>query len=204
MERERIVMFGGVIAVVGLAAALILQPPAKARGTADDAAGAGADAAPDGGLAFALDLTGGDAGDSLDLGSSLPSAGTDTRDRTADGGIGSRMADGTLVPPLPEKAPRTVHFGVVLVSYSGAQGAPATARGKEAAIELVQKLAAEAKTDFHLAVSHGDAGSSDDVGRVPRGVLELAPEYALFTLPAGGVSDPVETPRGFWIVKRLD
>ena len=199
MEQQRLVMFGGVAAVVGLAAALILQPPAKAQAAAgtDDA---GVDAAPDANVAIALDLTGGDAaGEALDL-----AAHPDTRDRTADGGIGSRMADGTLVPALPEKAPRSVRCGVILVSYTGAQGAPPNARGKEAATELAQKLATEAKTDFHSAVSHGDTGSADDVGRVPRGVLELAPEYALFTLPAGGVSEPIDTPRGFWIVKRLE
>jgi hypothetical protein len=199
MEQQRLVMFAGVAAIVGLAAALILQPPAKAQAAAgsDDA---GVDAAPDANLAIALDLTGGDAaGEALDL-----AAHPDTRDRTADGGIGSRMADGTLVPALPEKAPRSVRCGVILVSYSGAQGAPPNARAKEAATELAQKLATEAKTDFHSAVSHGDTGSADDVGRVPRGVLELAPEYALFTLPAGGVSDPIDTPRGFWIVKRLE
>jgi hypothetical protein len=198
MDRERLVMFAGVAAVVALAAALIFQPPKGSAAT--PTADAGLDAAPDANVAIALDLTGGgDAGEPLDLGSR-----PDTRDRTADGGIGSRMSDGTIVPPLPEKAPRVVRFGVVLVAYTGAQGASPTARTKEAAAELAQKLAAEAKTDFHSAVSHGDTGSGDDLGRIPRGVLELAPEYALFTLPAGGVSEPVDTPRGFWIVKRLE
>ena len=50
----------------------------------------------------------------------------------------------------------------------------------------------------------GDSGSIEDLGRVPRGVLEPAPEYVLFTMPAGAVSDPVDTPRGYWIVKRID
>jgi parvulin-like peptidyl-prolyl isomerase len=44
----------------------------------------------------------------------------------------------------------------------------------------------------------------EDAGRIPRGVLEPAAEYALFTLSPGAVSDPVETPRGFWIVKRIE
>jgi parvulin-like peptidyl-prolyl isomerase len=39
---------------------------------------------------------------------------------------------------------------------------------------------------------------------MPRGVLEPALEYTLFTLPVGGVSDPLETPRGYWIAKRTE
>jgi len=35
-------------------------------------------------------------------------------------------------------------------------------------------------------------------------VLEPAVEYAIFTLPVGSVSDPLETPRGYWIVKRTE
>jgi PPIC-type PPIASE domain len=105
---------------------------------------------------------------------------------------------------LPSGAPRNVHLGVVLVSYAGAQGAPATARAKTDAHELASRLAADAKTDFHGAVQRGDNGSSDDIGRVPRGVLEAPIELAVFTLAAGAVSDVIETPRGFWIVKRID
>ena len=39
---------------------------------------------------------------------------------------------------------------------------------------------------------------------IPRGVLESAPEYVLFSLPKGGVSEPVDTPRGYWIVQRIE
>ncbi len=35
-------------------------------------------------------------------------------------------------------------------------------------------------------------------------MLEPAPEYVLFSLPKDGVSDPVDTPRGFWIVHRIE
>jgi parvulin-like peptidyl-prolyl isomerase len=66
------------------------------------------------------------------------------------------------------------------------------------------KLAETAKQDFHAAVQQGDAGSSDDIGRVKLGILEPAPEYVLFTLPIDGVGGPVDTPRGYWIVKRLE
>jgi hypothetical protein len=106
--------------------------------------------------------------------------------------------------PLPSTAPRQIHMGVVLLTFAGAQGAPSSARSKADAHDLATRLAGDAKTDFHSAVQRGDSGSADDVGRIPRGTLEPQTEYAVFTLPAGGVSDVIETPRGFWIVKRID
>jgi hypothetical protein len=129
-------------------------------------------------------------------------------ERRLDGRSGVAMPDGTPVPPLPYNAPREVRFGVVLVSYSGAQpsaggGKPAS-RSRAEAKALAAKLLATAQQDFHAAVQQGDAGSSDDVGRVRRGVLEPAPEYVLFTLAVDSVAGPVDTPRGYWIVKRLE
>jgi hypothetical protein len=129
-----------------------------------------------------------------------------------DGGAGGTMPDGSPVPPLPLGVPRSVRFGVVLVSYAGAQpsaaggGRPVT-RSKVEAKALADKLLTTAQQDFHAAVQQGDPGSSDDVGHVKLGVLEPAPEYILFTLSADAgveVGGPVDTPRGYWIVKRLD
>jgi hypothetical protein len=123
------------------------------------------------------------------------------------GGAGTVMPDGSPVPPLPMSAPREVRFGVVLVSYAGAQpgagGGRAATRSKADARALADKLLATARQDFHAAVQQGDAGSADDVGSVKLGILEPAPEYVLFTLPVDGVGGPVDTPRGYWIVKRL-
>ena len=106
--------------------------------------------------------------------------------------------------PLPPGSPRRVRFGIVLIQYEGAEGADPKARSKNEARAIADKVAAEAKTDFHGAVQHGDSGSADDIGFVQRGVLEPGPEYALFTLAIGGVSDVLDTPRGFWIAKRLE
>ena len=50
----------------------------------------------------------------------------------------------------------------------------------------------------------GDSGSSEDIGRIPRGVLEKSTELAVFSLAAGDVSEPLETLRGYWVVKRLE
>jgi len=155
----------------------------------------------DGGLMYAY----GDAG-----ADGAPLLLTDLLDNEArvDAGAGNTMPDGTPVPPLPMLAPRQVRFGVVLVTYAGSQpsaaGARPAARPKADARTLADKLAATARQDFHAAVQQGDAGSADDIGRVKLGILEPAPEYVLFTLPVDGVGGPVDTPRGFWIVKRLE
>jgi len=129
-------------------------------------------------------------------------------DPTADPGTanvtGAHFADGRPVPPLPAGSPKHVRVGIVLMTFAGAQGAPPTARSKKEAEELATKLASDAKSDFHGAVVRGDSGSSDDIGRVPRGVLEPATEYTVFTMPVGSISDPIETPRGFWIAKRTE
>ncbi len=125
-----------------------------------------------------------------------------------DGGVGGTLFDGSPVPSLPLNAPRQVRFGVVLVSYEGAQPSPNAGRPptrpRADARSLAEKLFATAQQDFHAAVQQGDAGSSDDVGRVKLGILEAAPEYVLFSLPIDGVGGPVDTPRGYWIVKRLE
>jgi hypothetical protein len=129
-------------------------------------------------------------------------------ERRPDAGVGVAMPDGTPVPMLSLDAPREVRFGVVFVSYAGAQpsvaGGKPVSRSRADAKALAAKLLATAQQDFHAAVQQGDAGSSDDVGRVRRGVLEPAPEYVLFTLPVNAIGGPVDTPRGYWIVKRLE
>ncbi len=117
---------------------------------------------------------------------------------------GATLLDGAAPPSLAGDAPKSVVFGVILVQYKGAQGAPPSARSRDAALELAKQLAADAKTDFKAALAKGDKGSMENAGRMPRGMLEPAPEYVLFSLPKDGVSDPVDTPRGFWIVHRIE
>ncbi|MGA7120270.1 MAG: hypothetical protein WBY94_09245 [Polyangiaceae bacterium] len=125
-----------------------------------------------------------------------------------DGGVGSAMPDGSPVPPLPLAVPRQIRFGVVLVSYAGAQpspgGGPVSTRSKGDARILSDRLLTTARQDFHAAVQQGDVGSADDVGQVKLGILEPAPEYLLFTSPVNAVGGPIDTPRGYWIVKRLE
>lgn len=106
---------------------------------------------------------------------------------------------------LPPGAPKSIEFGVILVTYVGAQQAPDGARSREQARSLAEKLLEEARVDFKAAVKQGDRGSVPSAGRLPRGVLEPRVEHALFSLEKGAlVSEPIDTPRGFWIAKRLD
>ena len=120
------------------------------------------------------------------------------------GGTAFAAAEAGAIPVLPSGSPKMVRFGVILVHYRGAQAAPPSARSKDEALGLARALAEAARSDFKSQVSKGDPGSMDDAGRIPRGVLEPAIEYSLFTLTPGAVSDPLDTPRGFWIVKRIE
>ena len=117
--------------------------------------------------------------------------------------VGRKMTDGSDPPPLPKTAPRRVRFGLVLVRYRGAQLAPSSSPSKDEALRRAELLAKLAKDDFSAAVKSGDAGSTTDIGTVKRGILEPAIEYTLFTLPVGWVSPVIDTPRGYWVMKRL-
>jgi hypothetical protein len=116
---------------------------------------------------------------------------------------GYKLPDGSAPPALPADAPRVVRIGVVLVRYQGSQLAPANAPSREDAFGRAQTLATIAKADFATAVRGGDQGSTADIGAVQRGILEPGTQYVVFTLPVGGTSEILDTPRGFWIVKRL-
>lgn len=132
-----------------------------------------------------------------DIDASLPSI-------DLDAALPSSLSLALDAAPLPTGGPRTVKVGVVLVSWQGAENAGTNTRPKHDALAKAQELAAVAKTDFRRAVTQGDPGSAEDIGRIPRGTLDPRTESVLFTLPSGEVSDVIETPRGFWIVKRLD
>ncbi len=131
-----------------------------------------------------------------------PGNGGDIPVINSDAGV--TLLDGTHAPALAADAPKTAVFGVILVQYKGAQGAPPNARSREAALQMAKDLAVEAKQDFKATVAKGDKGSMENAGRMPRGMLEPAPEYVLFSLAKEGVSDPVDTPRGYWIVRRIE
>ena len=115
------------------------------------------------------------------------------------------FADGGKVPELPNSAPQQLSFGVVQFTYQGAQFADSNARSKEQSRQKAEATLELAKHDFAAAVSKGDRGSTADAGRIPRGVLEPPIEYVLFTLDKRTVYPAViDTPRGYWIVRRND
>lgn len=114
-----------------------------------------------------------------------------------------RLPNGQPVPPLPHSAPESVRFGVIQFPYRGAELAPKDAPSKSEALARAQKALSKAKKSFDKAVQLGSSGSTADAGNMPRGVLEPAVQYALFTLAKGQIcSEPIDTPRGYWIVRR--
>ncbi len=145
-----------------------------------------------------------DGGEVADAGDSAEDPALADPQLTGGSDAGARLITGEAAPPLAGDAPKSIVFGVILVTYKGAQGAPPNARSRDAALELAKQLAADAKQDFKATVAKGDKGSMENAGRMPRGMLEPAPEFVLFSLPKDGVSDPVDTPRGYWIVRRIE
>jgi parvulin-like peptidyl-prolyl isomerase len=92
---------------------------------------------------------------------------------------------------------------VIQLAYRGAERAPQDAPSREVALENAKALIPAAQKDFDAAVKRGDGASAKDLGRIPRGVLEPEVEYEVFTLQPGEVtSEPLDTPRGYWIVRR--
>ena len=115
-----------------------------------------------------------------------------------------KLDDGNAVPALAEDAPQQVKLGVALFAYDGAQGVPPGSRSRDAALELARAALQAGTAEFAKALEKADRGSRDDVGWVRRGILEKRVEYEVFRLEKGTLaSEPIDTPRGFWVVRRL-
>lgn len=199
MQKWTALLFA-VLLVAFVAAAVVARPSGPGQGAAGSAhaADAGADAARDGAT---------DASAAGDAEAAEDPAGPNGDSASAlDGGAGLLAAETST--GLGPDAPKSVVFGVILVQYKGAQGAPPNAMSRDAALEQAKQLAEEAKQDFKGTVAKlaakGDKGSMENAGKMPRGMLERGPERALFSLPKDGVSDPVDTPTGFWILRRIE
>lgn len=135
---------------------------------------------------------------------SEPIASSDVKPTEGIGRDYSKLPDGRPVPPLPETAPRQVTFGAILFTFEGAQVAPRRARSKAEALSLAKQTVELASKDFFEAAKKGDPGSTADAGSIGRGVLEPSTEYLLFTLDKGAVyPEPLETPRGYWLMRRV-
>jgi hypothetical protein len=114
-----------------------------------------------------------------------------------------KVLGGGPIPSLPNDAPSKVDIGVILFTHDEAQLAGKHARSRKEALRLAREIVPQARENFTEAVKHGDPGSTDDAGTVPRGVLEPPLQYLVYTLEKGQVfPEPVDTPRGYWVVKR--
>ena len=190
MQRSTAALLGLVFLAALTGAILIFHdsPKSPAHGPAKPAPSASAALAPSASAAPQLD-----AGAPTDGGPLDSTEGFET------------FPDGGRVPELPASAPQEVSFGVVQFTYQGSQFAGSDSRSKEQARQKAESVLELAKTDFAAAVSKGDRGSTSDAGRIPRGVLEPPVEYVLFMLDKRTMSPTViDTPRGFWIVRRND
>ena len=199
MQRWTAIVFAALTAVfIGAVFLARAGGPRTAAGGPGLAADAGADAARDASPASPAAT---DAGE-------LPELLEDPQLAGSTNDAGSTLLSGEVPPGLAQDAPKSVVFGVILVQYKGAQGAPPNAKSREAALELAQQLAKDAKQDFKATAAKAkqlpEVVVEENAGRMPRGMLERAPEYVLFSLPKDGVSDPVDTPRGFWIARRIE
>lgn len=114
------------------------------------------------------------------------------------------LPDGKPVPSLPEGAPKRVKLGIAIFRYKGAQSPPESNRSREDALAMAKKALAAGKEEFIEAVKLGDLGSNENIGWMGRGVLEKAVEYSVFTTDKGKLAaDVIDTPRGYWVIKRI-
>jgi peptidyl-prolyl cis-trans isomerase C len=114
----------------------------------------------------------------------------------------------TFYEKNPDKfqQPETVHAAHILVIVPQGSDEKAKAALKAKALEALK--AARSGQDFAtLARKYSDDGSAQhggDLGFFPRGQMVPAFEQAAFALKPGEISDLVETPFGFHIIKMIE
>lgn len=128
-------------------------------------------------------------------------------------GGGIRAAEGSSVAIPRAEGPAQIHVRRLLVAWRGADGASSQiTRDRETALERAQMIAGMARDPSQsfqeLVSTYGDVPADlDDRGTVRlwmRGEtgLPAAAERAVFELEVSGVSQPLETPMGFVVVRR--
>jgi peptidyl-prolyl cis-trans isomerase NIMA-interacting 1 len=138
--------------------------------------------------------------------SSPPAASSPAARAAAPIGTPETVAASPSAPPAPD----TIIAQHILVAYAGAKRAPkGTTRSKADAKARASEALARIRsgTTFEDAVSQysDDAGSVErmgSVGKFHRDDMNPAFSGAAFALRVGQVSDVVETPFGFHIIKR--
>jgi len=116
----------------------------------------------------------------------------------------------TAVPSSAAAAPDTIIAQHILVIYKGAKRAPKTITrskpdAKARAAEALAKIRGGATFEDIVKDYSDDAGSVDrmgSLGKFHRDDMDPAFSAAAFALQPGQVSDVVETPFGFHVIKR--
>jgi len=123
------------------------------------------------------------------------------------------VPDPARTPKAPEAAPQQVSVRHILCAYRGAKNALKKIKlsRDEARIraERILKLARAKGQDFaELAKKYSDDATTSldggDLGTVGRGELHPDLEQAAFGLGPGQVSESIESPRGFHILRRTE
>ena len=117
---------------------------------------------------------------------------------------------GATASAAPTAPPDAIIAQHVLVAYKGAKRAPkgvtrSKADAKARAAEALAKIRGGAPFEDVVKEYSDDTGSIDrmgSLGKFRRDAMDPAFSAAAFALGVGQVSDPVETPFGFHIIKR--
>src|SRR6185295_10799276 len=118
--------------------------------------------------------------------------------------------DPTKLPTAPARTPDRVAASHILIAYAGAYGTDSTiTRNREQAAKLAGELCRQARlvnADFAaLARQYSDESTGKNGGYLDvfqRGTMIKPFEDAAFGMEIGQVSDVVETPLGFHVIKR--
>jgi PPIC-type peptidyl-prolyl cis-trans isomerase-like protein len=129
---------------------------------------------------------------------------------TTPPGASSSPAVASAAAATPQSAPDAIIAQHVLVAYKGAKGAPKSvtrskADAKTRAQEALGKIRSGAVFEDIVKSYSDDTGTVDrmgSIGKRQRQDLDPAFATAAFALKVGDVSDVVESPFGFHIIKR--
>jgi parvulin-like peptidyl-prolyl isomerase len=100
----------------------------------------------------------------------------------------------------------------VLIAYKGASGAPETVtrtkeQAKARADEALAKLRSGSSSFEELVKAYSDdpmaPRTGGAIGNFERNAMPASYSDAAFRLELGAVSDVVETPRGYFLIKRV-
>lgn len=108
--------------------------------------------------------------------------------------VGSNTLGAVDAPP-PSANLGSFRMGVVIYGFEK--------RSRTMAKALAEKALETARTDFGAAVKAADPESDADYGTFAPHSFEAEVEAAIVAIPPGQVGGPIETPRGFWVVKRI-